>query len=63
MRKILALLSSVSIIIVLLSGCTTIGRTNGVVLIDWVDFVKWDGISYERDYNNIEVPTELIVEK
>lgn len=42
------------------SGCSTILGTKRVVIIDWTDFVKWDGISYQRDYNDIEVPTELI---
>jgi len=44
-------------IIISLNGCM------GVVHIDWIDFVKWGGILYERDYNNVEVPAELIGER
>lgn len=33
------------------------------VHIDWIDFVKWDDISYERDSNEIIVPSELVGER
>lgn len=39
-----------------LSGCT--GKE--IIHIDWTDFVKWDGISYERGGDDILVPSELI---
>ena len=47
-----------------LSACTLKQLNTQVhVHIDWTDFIKWDGISYERDMNEVIVPPELVGER
>jgi len=62
MKKILAILSIVLVSVMVFGGC----MTKNAVLIDWVDFVKWDGVTYEKAYNDgnaIVVPAKLIGER
>lgn len=58
MKKGLAAFSIILIYIIVLNGC----MSRRIVHIDWTDFVKWDGISYQRDYNAKSIPSELIGE-
>lgn len=58
LRKVLNCIAIFIVNIMMLSACTPVH-----VHIDWTDFVKWDGISYERDSNEIIVPPELISER
>lgn len=56
MKKDFTLIFMVLLGIILISGC----MNKTITLIDWTDFVKWDGISYERGGSDVLVPTELI---
>lgn len=58
MKKGLALIPVILLCIIVSSGC----MTRRIVHIDWTDFVKWDGVSYQRDYNAESIPVELVGE-
>lgn len=63
-KKGLIFIATLFIGIMTLSACTLKQPNTQVhVQIDWTDFIKWDGISYERDMNGVIVPPELVGER
>ncbi|MEH7504395.1 hypothetical protein V7152_20670 [Neobacillus drentensis] len=48
------------LLIIILSGCQTLGQH---AVIDWVDFIKWDGKEYDGIYTGVIADEKYIGEK
>lgn len=57
MRKSLSLLI---LLVIILSGCQAIGQNT---IIDWVDFIKWDGKEYDGIYSGVITDEKYIGKK